>query len=580
MRKIFPFLFFISASAAVFAAPFGSLVGPDEIRAGSHKSQYLIDKIADGQPVYVCVDGRLDKYSLSAGQIDAALNSWFKYAYRSIFKAKRRTEFKDILPILSKGADIRLQNCENNAFFNRQFADQIKNGSLAADYAYAPAREDLRLILADETDLDDGRSYFSEGTGSASYIVWDAQDKSGKDGLDVLRHELGHALALSDQYMENRQNSHPAYGTSDMADAMMNSADGFTCDDADGLIFAIDCIAQKNPARGGQTGWRSFCPQRAGRNYAYCKTKNREDLLWVSDDLITYARYNQAGDLTFQKEWERVRDGRLFSLYPQGIPPLPDNLTTVYKGKYVSYKKDGEAEYLFSTRSEPGEMHLEPGQMLVVRANPHYSVVLIKGKNGITLPLGNKKEMFDLSLEKKGREINASTQTKISQKELYVLFSYTPNARFEYYSSVKDGEIIFMFPKNSSDLYVFFSPDIIPRVRPAQGARAKLPPDEDGFPPRGLSPITAAEARPFTDKPVHDERYTFDDTPLPENFLFRHPLGQDAWDLHKRWRAFFEGTAKNWMPGAISDGFAAGADSGTKNSAGVRGAVSARMRKK
>lgn len=580
MRKILPFLFFIFVSAVVFAAPFGSLVGPDEIRMGSHKSQYLINKIADGRPVYFCVDGRLDKYSLDADQIDAALNSWFQHAYKSISKAKRRTEFKDILPLLSNGAVIQMQNCENNAFFNRQFAEQIKNGSLTPGYIYAPAQEDLRFILVDEEDIDDGRSYFSEGNGFASYIVWNTQDKSGKDGLAVLRHELGHALALSDQYMESRQNSHPAYGTSDMADAMMNSSDEFTCDDADGLIFAIDCIAQKNPARGGQTGWRSFCPQRAGRNYAYCKTKNREDLLWVSDDRVTYARYNQAGDLTFQKEWERVRDERLFSLYPQGLPPLPDNLPTIYKGKYVSYKKDGNTEYVFSTRSEPGEMHLDPGQTLIVRANPHYSVVLIKGKNGITLPLGDKKGMFDLSLEKKGREINASTQTKISQKELYVLFSYTPNARFEYYSSVKDGEIIFMFPKNSSDLYVFFSPDIIPRVRPAQGARAKLPSNEDGFPPSGLSPITAAEARPFTDKPIYDERYTFDETPLPGDFLFRHPLGQEAWDLHKRWRAFFEGTAKNWMPGAISNGFAAGSDSGGTRSTDVRNAVSARMRKK
>lgn len=550
---------------AAFAAPFGSLVEPQEIKSGAHKEMYLIDKIAAGRPVSVCVDGRLDKYSLSKEQIDSALNSWFNHARQAISKAKRQREFQDLLPVLSKGATIRLQNCANSADFNRSFARELAQGSLSVGYAYASSSEDLRIILVGPGDIEDERSYFSEGSvGSVPYIVWNVEDKRGTDGLDVLRHELGHALSLSDQYAESRLNSVPEYGTSDIRSSMMTGGK-FSCDDVDGLIFALDCIAQKNTSRGGVAGWRSFCRQRAGRSYAYCKTKNREDLLWVSKDTVRYARYDRQGNLTAHKEWELLNDSRLFSLYPQGIPAASSELKTVYKGRYVLYKTDGRADYLFSTRPEADadEFSLRSGQTLIVRADPHYSVALIQDKEGLRIPLAGEEVSFS---KYKDKTIAAETNTTVAKRGMTVQFFYTPKARFEYYRQ-DDKMLIFMFPKDSAKFYLFFDGkrgDV-----PSFAGSAAALPEAEAYPVLDSRPV-AREAEGLIrssnplyliyhdpDRPKnHRGDYCVTDKTLPANFMAVDQLGRDAWDLHGKYRRFFEGTVQNWLPGSIAAGFA------------------------
>lgn len=568
--KTFCFFIMTLLAPAVFAAPFGSLVEPYERGTRTYKDSYLIDKIADGKTISVCVDGRVDKYTLSAQQIDAALNSWFKHAYNSVVRAKRQREFKDLLPLLSQGAKIRMQNCSNDASFKNQFAGILDYGSGADGYGYASSREDLRIILVTPQDISEGRSYFSEGSSSsAAYVALSGEDARGSDGLNVLRHELGHALSLADQYQDSRLNSSPDYGTSDNLPSMMQNVKKFTCDDADALIFTLDCIAEKNTSRGGAEGWRSFCPQRAGRNYAYCKTKLREDLLWVSPSRVRYARYDRQGNVKVHKEWDLLNDSRLFSLYPQGIPSLPANLQTVYKGQFVTYKTDNYADYLFSTRPEEhGDVvPVQPGQTLVVRADANYSVVVVKGKDSVVVPMGRAAKNENFSFKKQGRNVSAKAYLSVSgHDKVHMELFYTPQARFEYYNRGEEGMVAFVFPKDSSVFYIFFTPDASSKNRVVTGAVADVPAaGEEEYANFNIRPISEQEAELFLSQANSaGGNYSLNENEFfPTNFLYRNTLGQDAWALHVLRRGFVEGTIQNWMPNSLSDGFALPAQSGT-----------------
>lgn len=562
---------------AAFGAPFGSLVSSKEIASGDYKKMYLIDKIAEGRPISVCVDGRLDKYALSQTQIDAALNSWFKHAHQQVVRAKRQREFKDLLPILSKGADIRVQNCVNDSYFNRNFARELERGSLAEGYTYASSPEDLRIILVSPADIPDGYSYFSEGfLNTAPYVVLNVEYEDGKDELNVLRHELGHALSLSDQYQAARLNSVAEYGTSDALPSMMTNdhLKKFTCDDADALIFALDCIAQKNISRGGADGWRSFCPQRAGQNYAYCKTKNREDLLWVSGDGVRYARYDKQGALTVHKEWNRINFSRLMQRYPQGLPFISAaDFTPVYKGKYVSYKTSADMECAFSTRPESDTevVDVEKGNTLIACVQPplEEAFVLVEQKDGISVPCSQKD--WGLSIRKSAQKNDSSVFIDLNSCEdptTKIWVHYTPQVRFEYY--IRGGKIlVFMFPKDSAEFYVFFAEREFDTPAFA-GAPAVMPSSAEEYPFLKSGPVDREASELIHrykamylinyDVDRLDERgykgeYAVSNQTLPPNFISHTALGRDAWALREKYMQFLEGSAKNWMPGSLSDGF-------------------------
>lgn len=546
-------------SAAAFCAPFGLLEESGGESSVSYKDRYLIDKIAEGRPVSFCVDGRLDKYSLSKEQFESALNSWFKYAYQQIVQAKRQREFQDLLPVLSKGAEIRIQNCARNAYFQRHFAAFIQQGSGAPGYEYASSEEDLRIILVEEEEV--GSQAHTE---SPRYIFWNMEDRDGADGLDTLRHELGHILSLADQYQRGRVTI-SAYGTSDIVPSMMNEADGFACDDADALVFALDCIAQKNTSRGGAEGWRSFCPHRAGKNYAYCKTKNREDLLWVNSTHVTYAHYSPQGDMLERRQWRRPEDSRVLSLYPQGIPG-PKNLAFVYQGKDVSYKKSADVECAFSTRAEPdgNVLPVQQGETLIAcaKTDSKYAVALIEEENRLFVPsLEGNSALF--SLDKYENEITVETLGIAPEnRQIGMRFIYTPQARMEYYQE-EDKMLVLLFPKNSSQFYVFFdgrrrdvpsfavSAALMPKSAeeaPVLAVRS-LEKEIDAF-VRQVKPPYLIYYSPEQGKKLYCVNY---DKKLPSDFFLSAGFGNLAWNLHMRYSRFFAGTAQNWRMGNLSE---------------------------
>lgn len=552
LLKPFLFLLFMTLSRALFAVPFGSLVAPESLSSGTYKNDYLINKISNNQPVSICVDGRLDKYSLSKEQIDAALNSWFRHTRQAVSNAGRDEEFADLKSILSNGADIHLQNCVNDDSFKRTFGQKLEKGSSALNYEYASSKEDLRIILVDQSDIASGRSFFSEKHNFASpYIVLNMQDKRGHDGLDVLRHELGHALSLSDQYPENRLNSVPEYGTSNILPSMMNGGKEFTCDDVDGLIFALDCVAQKNTSRGGQEGWRSFCPQRAGRNYAYCKAKNRETLLWMNKEKIRFARYDQSGRLLEKKEWNRSHDP--FFSYPKGIPFVPlisSSAQNVYKDENISYIKSSNGECILSRPQ--GEHKEKSEETLIVCAAPNRSEALVvtQPENGFVETDSDESYYFSLEInEEKERRVNVS----YGREGFTAYFVYTPTFRLEYMASIEGlGEQsemkdmkLFLFLKGSPVYYAFLSYD---EDSPWVGAAV-----EDTEASSKIRFITK-EARekifPYVEDFIEESDFDTQSVLLSHELIMMKNLGGGD-----RYRDFLDGSVQNGVPGGLDGGF-------------------------
>ncbi len=223
----------------------------------------FLERIAAREPVSVCVDGNLEAYSFAPEQLGEAVSRWLRSVYSRIEEAGRKTEFKDLEDVLTRPVRITRQPCSDNAALKREFASMLAKGSSARGYAYAPVREDLRVIL-----LPPEYVASSAGVKVVGYLLRGAEDRPAVLALNgaapdvkLLWQEMGVSLS-----MPRRE------GLAAQREYVVNGGVNFTCSDLDDFILGLDCVAGLHPRRGGAAGWKSFCPGSL-KTYVRCRAQ-------------------------------------------------------------------------------------------------------------------------------------------------------------------------------------------------------------------------------------------------------------------------------------------------------------------
>ena len=210
--------------------------------------------------------------------ISTAYTDWFTYAANLIRKLHREQEFEDVLPVLDKAVSVRFVPTQEEADIMFQFTplSAIENRYCAkgALGCYIGRQKDPAHVIYLPVDLDE----------------WEV----GRRPLSLLAlatHEIGHSLSLSDQYDSAAdKNSHAVYSSTKQGTGIMNnicqgklSGCHLTCDDADGIINAIDKILLSRSER-NTYGWHSLCRQ-SKDVYSYGKPVSRANIAIKTNQL-------------------------------------------------------------------------------------------------------------------------------------------------------------------------------------------------------------------------------------------------------------------------------------------------------
>ena len=231
-------------AVAPFAAAWGELDSAANINYESRHDPsvhpYLIESLVRGNSIRLFVKRPPlhGEKSHRTELIKQAYQGWFDNALDFIHRQNREEEFADIIPFLQKGREFTLVS-------NKEEADLV--------FIFSPQTKIFKLCHASAVTC-----YSRSGT--VPTIFFPIEYFSEKHAVDILAHEIGHAMGLSDQKEELgvRNNSHRIYSTPQTSEeSQMGRAEGFTCDDADGLIHLIEGSLEK--FIGGEKGWKSFC---------------------------------------------------------------------------------------------------------------------------------------------------------------------------------------------------------------------------------------------------------------------------------------------------------------------------------
>ena len=238
---------FLTASVA-YGSQWGLL--PDFVneatapQAAQTPSTFLLRRVADGQVVYYTLHTANPQDTAEYEQlVSRAFNEWFRETLKFIRNSKREQVFADLIPLLERGISV-------------QKADDDAQAQIA--FHFVPLGEIKQICSVNAVGC-----FKHEEIPPAVYLpVEKAQllfrSFLTQNLLSVTTHELGHALGLSDQYLSARSdNSDAVFSSGRDEKSIMNQAARITCDDADGLINAIDLL--RGTSRGGEKGWQSLC---------------------------------------------------------------------------------------------------------------------------------------------------------------------------------------------------------------------------------------------------------------------------------------------------------------------------------
>lgn len=259
--------------------------------------KFLTRKIVHAQPVNVLV--QVPYHPAKQRQYEAYVqqlyDTWFQ-STADIIRASGRTEFNDLLPLLSKPVNIHFISNEENADLKVVFASSkevTKSCGLSATGCVDIYRQPMFMMLK-EWEVEE-QNFNSVPT---------MDDLKSKHAL-VHLHETGHTLGLADQYYRGRNtNADVNYASPVHEDSVMHSwgsnAKAITPDDADGLVLALD-VASGKKDRGGEKGWKSLNPE-SDLYYVHGKVGNSpHSFLYTTDKNflahIVLSKYDRNGTL-------------------------------------------------------------------------------------------------------------------------------------------------------------------------------------------------------------------------------------------------------------------------------------------
>lgn len=208
-----------------------------------------------------------------------ALNEWMSAMRYYIVTENRSEEFADIMPLLKKEIKLRKASVAEFAdiLFHFTSLEKIKKicGEMSAGCFGSLSLQDLipakdRAVFG---KISNSKKYFEILVPYVEYVCIKRGTSCQPIHL-ILLHEMGHFLALSDQYSileaDNKQYLKTPWRLGMKESLMSGRGDKISCDEVDGVINALDYNFSrehngKYPPR-AQKGWKSFCDDTLYKN--------------------------------------------------------------------------------------------------------------------------------------------------------------------------------------------------------------------------------------------------------------------------------------------------------------------------
>lgn len=262
MKKYILTSFLFALSAPLFAAAWVPLI--ETHRSETAKNILTKDKITYQVVVLDTNENR------KIPDVEKAMKAWFDNVYkrRDNYENFDKT-FEDILPVLQNG--IKMEKVEGNVH------ETFPNTDIVFVFSANRAALSCRNLETEFSISPACRRKTQYGTDIVEVWLLSGIWRISPDVAiranpkRTLKHELGHVLGLGDLYKRGRWNGDFSEG-SGLKHSLMKKAQTLTCDDADGLIGALDI------ALGKERTFKSFCNNNyMYHNGQYMKIKNFEN---------------------------------------------------------------------------------------------------------------------------------------------------------------------------------------------------------------------------------------------------------------------------------------------------------------
>lgn len=262
MKNILPLL------VLLFLPLFSFAWGVDE-SLQSKEVPLLLQKVLKGEAVNVCV--RLhganpatetrDRNDIKV-RLDWLFDEWFDNAEHYVAKAKNKFFFKDLRILKEKDpVKISFVKCETekaDIYFNAYYSSY--DSQRRCKNANPTSKTSCHLRSGDVHHVNFYYHYISLRPEESSSELEPGERKLSAQLVAA----IGNAYGL----LTPGKSKNVTYSTKDPVKSIFTDSDELTCDDAEGLINAIDLIQAKagNPSERFSRGWDSICK---GRDYFY-----------------------------------------------------------------------------------------------------------------------------------------------------------------------------------------------------------------------------------------------------------------------------------------------------------------------